>query len=218
MTKKRSGFTLIELLVSVTIFSGLVILAIGAFARSAISAEKTDALREKTSAARSIVDQIGNDFRYIYTDPSTQKEAIELFDGGTKAIMVIKYPDNSFAKREYYYNSGDSPASVTFGELRCSNFDTCNDPNNTPTSYSNILSEKYRILPPTPEKPLFDAAYTQAKTSTTDAIKGYLSIDLSIVPASSSVEMIDGTDHGCSTEPGDCYQLQTTFTSGSYKI
>lgn len=62
---KRPGYTLMELLVAVTIFSGLVILSLGTFARTISSSIRVANEREQTEATRSIFDQIVNDTNYL---------------------------------------------------------------------------------------------------------------------------------------------------------
>lgn len=68
----KNGFTLLELLIAVAIFSGLAVLALGIFARSASSSLKTNESRARTEIARTVVDQISSDLRYAYLDEEIQ--------------------------------------------------------------------------------------------------------------------------------------------------
>src|SRR5579864_6205111 len=62
--KKKPGYTLVELLVSVLIFSGIIVLAIAAFARSVNSGTRSNTVRAQVEAARSTIDQLTNDMHY----------------------------------------------------------------------------------------------------------------------------------------------------------
>jgi prepilin-type N-terminal cleavage/methylation domain-containing protein len=77
----KPGFTLLEMLISVAIFSGLVILILAVFVRTASSQARVSVLREKSEAARSAIGRITNDFQYLYLEKS-----ITLGDGDNNEI------------------------------------------------------------------------------------------------------------------------------------
>ncbi|HUD21136.1 MAG TPA: type II secretion system protein [Candidatus Saccharimonadales bacterium] len=192
----KKGFTLIELLVAVTIFSGLIILAIGAFARSAISAEKTDALRSKTEAARAVMDQVSNDFRYVYANNYT-------IDSSANSLsLTIKFPDATYSKKIYRYAND----TIQVAEQRCNT-----DPVNCqlPSNFTALLGSAYDVVSPTVARPIFSGANSTATT------QGYLSLDLTIKAKDSGATITD-VDH-CSVDPGVCYQLKTTLTTENYQ-
>jgi len=68
--RAKAGYTLIEMLVSVSIFSGLLIIVLGAIASSSSSSARVGLLRTKNQAARSLIDQISTDFRFIRNNDS----------------------------------------------------------------------------------------------------------------------------------------------------
>ena len=192
----HKGFTLIEMLVAVTIFSGLIILAIGTFARSAISAEKTDALRSKTEAARSVIDQISNDFRYVNGNDF-------VINSNTNQLsLTIKFPDGTYSKKIYRYVN----STIQVAEQRCGN-----DPVScqSPSTFVTLLDPSYVVVNPTTLRQIFSGANSTANT------QGYLTLDLTIKTTGSGPAVTD-IDH-CSTDPGVCYQLKTTLTTQNYQ-
>lgn len=200
----KKGFTLIELLVAVTIFSGLVILAIGAFARSAISSERTDALRDKTQAARSVIDQIGNDFRYVYIDNNKQ-EHFSYSDTTKELKLTLRYPDDSLVLKTYQYDF--SAGTIKVGETRCPNKLSLLGCENYPTASQVMLDPGYLVVSPTPED-VFKVVPSSA------TVKGYLVIAITIKPVDAT--QVTELSH-CDANPGICYTLQTTYVIGNYQ-
>jgi prepilin-type N-terminal cleavage/methylation domain-containing protein len=115
------GFTFIEMLVAVTIFSGLLILALATFSRSIASSNKVSVLRQKSETARSVIDQITTDFNFVYKD----KQVTDKTNGNFQftgyyfwplthpipvsgIVMVLKYPgevdsngQSKYTRKEY---------------------------------------------------------------------------------------------------------------------
>lgn len=149
------GFTLIELLVAVSIFSGVVVLTLGAFARSADSSVRSGLVREKTEAARSVVDRIGSDVEYIFPDREFNSTAETCAALGQRQFgysfsdsclfLVLKYPgtSNSQLVTHRYRQSGNE---ILFQEesgcsISQSSYEiTCD---NTASTESNLLGQKY---------------------------------------------------------------------------
>jgi prepilin-type N-terminal cleavage/methylation domain-containing protein len=226
MMKKRvrPGFTLIELLIAIVIFSGVMILSIATFARSATSSYKVSAVREKTEAARRLVDQISNDFQYIYApqtgglysnDDCTTPPAHANIKGycllGTSdgIDMLLRYPgDTDLTRKRYKIDSTGSRSTLVVSEMRGCNI---NNPitggaGSCPTGQlqnsqntRDALDSKF-ALDYTASSPVFSGA------SVLGSERGYLKIDLTVKPLGSTT---------CTNLSGDsCYRLKTTVTAG----
>lgn len=238
MRIKRSGFTLIELLVAITIFSGVMILSLGAFARSASSAFKVSATREKTEAARRIVDQISNDFQYIYIPQSDSNNQIIgqfsddcaakikgfCFTTGeganpSSAELLLQYPgDTKFVKKVYKFMARSTSQSIFVAEQRDCEFDYSGAITNTPKALTNcltagtlkdMLDDKKYAIDAVSLISVFDGLTVLAGAARIPPQKGYLKINLKIKP-------VNNTPDFCTSNPsGDsCYQLKTTLTPG----
>jgi prepilin-type N-terminal cleavage/methylation domain-containing protein len=154
---KRKAFTLIELLVAVSIFSGVVVLTLGAFARSADSSIRSSLIREKTEAARTVVDRIGSDMEYIFPDREFNSTSDTCASLGQRQFgysfsdsclfLVLKYPGASESNELVTHRYRQSGNEVYFQEeSRCSISGspayaiTCL---NEATTESNLLGQKY---------------------------------------------------------------------------
>ena len=112
LTRRKEGFTLLELLVAVTIFSGLMIVVLGSFSRSAFSLAGVNSLRQRSQAARGVVDTIGNDWQFLYLQNSDRSQSVNFIDNdagfqniqyrgfslstdNNRLLLLLKYPDQS---------------------------------------------------------------------------------------------------------------------------
>lgn len=125
----KRGFTLLELLIAVAIFSGLAILTLGIFARSASTSLKTNDSRQRTQFARQIIDLISKDLRLVYrggqlqdvysqstTSCDSRNPTVEGYDFTDRCIvMVLRYPNdpqNQFVWKMYMQNEENGAVSV----------------------------------------------------------------------------------------------------------
>jgi len=151
---KSKAFTLIELLVAVSIFSGVVVLTLGAFARSSDSTIRSNIVREKTEAARSVVDRIGSDFEYIYGDteffPNANDNCTEADDNQfgyifteTCLFLVLRYPytqTNELVAHRYRTFEDKVLLAEWSGCQIVSQVLTCSS---NPNTESSLLGDKY---------------------------------------------------------------------------
>lgn len=205
MMTRQPGYTLLELLISIAIFAGVMVLALGAFARSANSSAKSNLVREKSEAARSLIDQISNDFRYVDKNSKPQGCAASFCInpsanglGQNSVRMSIKYPGQLNIMKTYFVSAG-SDAVVRVQEYRdctpnASAVLSCPNPANTTT----ILDSKYYLG----NDNLLEVFEGIAETPTDS---GYLSINIVLKPKAAL---------NCDT-PGTCYELKTTLVPGA---
>lgn len=209
------AFTLIEILVSIAIFSGLIILSIGVFARSANSANKANDVREQTQVTRSIIDQIASDLRYV--DLKTNPP----FCGNTLILgfcslnnkelrLLIKYPGDSLYTAKLYTVNANAAGRVRVSEKReCEVTDSDENSNNDCPktladfgSPNNINTGRYLIDDATTA---FNVTAKQSDLTTSG------SVSISITTKSS--DKIDCTN----LKSGErCYNLKTTIVPGVY--
>lgn len=217
----KPGYTLLELLIAITIFSALIIVSVGIFARTVTSSAKSNVSRQKTEAARSVIDQISNDFRYVLNTqtpfdcnkfpPTTGTWRGFCVDSiGDALYMLIKYPgDSTYTAKAYTVNATSTDAQISVLQQRgCTDATTCSISTSTPSS---LLGSAYS----------FDASQIFSGTAdildTTNSVnptaiitKGSLSISLAIKPA--------GLGKLCSElDAGTCYQLSTTLVPGGFQ-
>lgn len=221
---KRKGFTLIELLVSVSIFSGVVILALGAFAHSADSSIKSTAVRERTEAARTIVDRIGADIQYIYVGDSNDDgvfmaenrecgrdgpnppDALGFHYGDKCLAMLLQYPGmtkNELVLRVYKDFVGTAGPSIGLVEYpECSIADrvlTCDGTGRQP---SNLISDKFVVV-----NSSFFSGITPI-TAKADKTTPILRVEVTVKPVNS------GTCPNPGERPNPCYTIKTSFVPG----
>jgi|GEM_PF-3728955 len=211
----KKGFTLLELLISITIFAGIMVIALGAFARSATTAAKSNDSRSKTEAARSFIDQISNDFRFIDTTVTLPFDSDHcstkptppvgatwkgfcldpLADGSNSVFLLLKYPGDSTYTGKLYYastNSGDHDLWVA-EKRNCSVATECFPVTADATS---VLGSLYTASNAT----VFTGQADTASSS------GYLGVRL----------VLRSHDASSCTNEGSCYELATTLTSGGF--
>lgn len=225
--KKNKGFTLIELLVSVAIFSGVIILALGAFARSADSSIKSSAIRDRTEAARTIVDRIGNDIQYIYTGSNNDKEFYaspkECGDSSSPLALGLYFRDTPQSKTDclalllQYPGKSDSELvlrvykdfdSTSVGLVEFSGCSIAPDPDKTLScegdtgqQQSNLISDRFVVV----DQSIFSGINPlTARDSQTTPI---LRIEVTVKPVNSGV---------CSdSPPSPCYTIKSSFVPGA---
>jgi len=209
------GFTLIELLVAVSIFSGVVVLTLGAFARSADSSVRSGAVREKTEAARSVVDRIGSDAEYIFSDREFNSTAETCAALGQRQhgysfsdsclFLVLKYPGTDERDELVTHRYRQSGNEILFQEESgCSISQTtyeisCDE---TASSESNLLGQKY----------IFDADTTfigglLSSTAQTNNEQPRIDVTVAIKP-NDTVNQNSSCVSGNNTE---CYTIRTSF-------
>lgn len=223
MTRLR-GFTLLELLIAVAIFSGLAVLALGIFARSASSSLKTAESRARTEVTRSIVDRITSDLRltdstqtltnvHEQVSPACKSGAISIEVKGYDfqencLVMVLNFPSDPEGEYVWkmYERTADSGAIIARekrgctavsrgGQLRLS----C--PQNSGGSSELIGAESDQF---TSE----DLSFTglnplQAETERTVTIP-FLQMSLTIKPK--------GLAQTCIESSSQCYTVSTTIS------
>lgn len=211
---KRAGFTLLELLVAITIFSGMIILAFGAFARTANSAAQSNTVRERTEAARSLIDQISTDFRYVVETetPAGCLAPPQVPVGGvwkgfclnpvSQALnsvhLLIQYPnETTFVGKTYFVTTVGSNFTVQVAEQR--DCVSANDCAATIVGAKTSLTTTYVL----DDQNVFSG---QAQTPLGD---GFLRLSLTIKPA--------GTAAKCNQiSTGSCYKITTTLVPGGF--
>lgn len=209
------AFTLIEILVSIAIFSGLMVVSIAIFARSATSSTQANAVREQTQVARSVIDQIANDMRYVDRTKSLVDLDCEVIPVGSawtgfcpvislpdSLRLVIKYPGQSLHTiKTYYLTSSDTPDTYQLLVTEKRDCDLTVPASCLPTQAGqSVLTSGYSLEYPVSES-LFDA---QPKRGSSSAFA-----KLSVTVKPSSVEK-------CADDAGSCYQLTTTLVPGGY--
>lgn len=232
MAKRAAGFTLVELLVSVAIFSGIVILALGAFARSADSSLRSSAVRERTEAARTIIDRISGDARYVYTaEPFTaganecannaQTAMGAFFTDDCLAMVLLSpgaNPDGGLVFKRYLRQiRSANQESVFLEEARDCDIVGGTDVNPGALSCpdrtfitSEIISDKFAIVDgadpvyQTPNRPLFSGLSPQEALA--NNVTPVLELHVVVRPTLFSQE--------CSESPGSCYAIRTSFVPG----
>lgn len=208
--KSRPGFTLLELLISIAIFSGLMILALGAFARSANSAATSNLTREKSEAARAVIDQISNDFRYVTNDaapygcPADTRgfclNPTAFASSGIPASvsMLLDYPGqgDNYVMKTYFVSSVNHTVMVIENRgCVLTNLGACEQ---LASNGRTLLSDNYLLQEPV----AFDG-----KSRVAGAVEtGYLQVNLLIRPKNTP---------NCDTL-GPCYKLQTTLVPGGF--
>lgn len=220
----KPGFTLLEMLVSVAIFSGLVILILAIFVRTASSQARVNVLREKSEVARSAMAQVTGDFQYLYLEKTITlvdlDDSNQLLKGfhlinkaGFDGVgMVLRYPnktDSQLVYKRYQTENtgrGSRSRSLTvreFRDCRLAPADTldlqqCGD-------YSNSIG--YRTVLPTgfllDDQPVFTGLEPENKSLLT----GFLRVAYNIKPA-------DLANTLCQNANGSCYKVETILTAG----
>lgn len=224
----RPGFTLLEMLISVAIFSGLVILILSIFVRTASSQARVNVLREKSEVARSAMSRIKNDFQYLFMDkavtlgdPGDNGRIVKgyYFDnsaGGNDLVMLLKYPNKTVNqlvyKRYSTENTGGASRSrsLSVREVRDCRLDQsdgklyvsrCGDFANS-TSSQSVLPEGYLL----DDRSVFSGLEPDANPLRT----GFLKLALNIKPAEYEAAYCSAS----SVPDGACYKVETILTAG----
>jgi len=230
----KPGYTLLEMLIAITIFSALLIIILATFSRSAGSSAQVNVIREKSSVARSVMDQIANEFRFAKRGETITGER---FSGGQSAgdfvgfainsqlgqeglLLVLQFPGEEVLVRKEYIverpvgvsvGNNDSSARLLVKEQRgcrlqgVSGGKTLFCPGSSPTPTS-LLSEKFllNVL----DNPSWSTSFTGLAINNPHSLTGYLSINLVIKPSEYKSEP-------CSRLPqGTCFRVSTTLNAG----
>jgi type II secretory pathway pseudopilin PulG len=225
MQKKRKSFTLLELLVAVAIFSGLAILTLGIFARSAASSLKSGETRRRTEVARSVIDRITNDLRYVYlneqiTNEQGQGNCVQAggefvgYDFSDSCLkIVLKYPRST----DYVYKvfNIEPTGDITLKEHRGCTVRTQGNSRVLSCAESSpavsILSNGYKVETGLIGIPFFSGSNPKdasAPTPPTVPHSPFIRLSFTFKP-------IDITAICTSAEVrAKCYSVSTTITTG----
>lgn len=221
---KVKGFTLIELLVAVAIFSGLMLVVLGSLSRSSLTLASVNGLRERSQAARQIVDQISNDWQYVYNRDlkikfPAKSDILDIENGyytdtnKGKLIMVLKYPRQDELTVKYYHLRPVSTIPHS-GEFRkgCKNADTLDISAGCDTviytGLHPLLSARFGL---DDDRANGYGSYFQATRPVDNKTTGMLKVELTVRPAVYEASV------SCSSLPkGTCYKLSTTLTQGMW--
>lgn len=224
----KPGYTLLELLIAITIFSALIIMSVGIFARTVTSAAKSNVSRQKTEAARSIIDQISSDFRYVVdsqvpTDCAAQQSQLQpvgqkswygyCVDSVNDVLyMLIKYPgDATYTAKAYSVDVDGLIANgnqlIKVAEKRDCPDITCTTAGVLPTTMLNnaYYLDAGQVFSAIPNS----LDYTNPVNPTAVLQKGSLAVNLSIKPIDLNKPCSDS-----SVAAGTCYQLSATLVPG----
>lgn len=213
---RKAGFSLLEMLIAVTIFSGLIILVVATFARSAGSSARVTVLREKTAAAQQVVDQLTTDFRFIYTAKSFKDHSnanpvsrgYYFADNRDRLVLLLKFPgstEEDLVRKEYWVNGSGASADLQVHEERScrlvgtQNNLTCQQINQ---GYQSVLADGFVLdyQPPSFQGQLID--------SSPNSLTGYLTLRFTLKP-------VDSQAQSCQSLPtGTCYSIETTISAG----
>jgi len=229
----KAGFTLLEMLISVAIFSGLVILILSVFVRTASSQARVNVLREKSEVARSAMNRVTNDFQYLYLDHTVTirdgdtAEQNKRFKGffspslGHQVSLLLRYPnktgDNQLVYKRYRAeNTGGGSKSQSFSvrEYRdCTLLDSGTDKEmylercaTDSGDYHSVLPEGFLL-----DDRVSEQVFTVLEPDFNPVRTGYLKVALNIKPA----EFINS--FCASTTKGTCYKVETILTAGGIR-
>lgn len=225
--KKRGGYTLLELLISILIFSGIIILALAAFARSAASSTKSNAVRDQVQAARLVIDKFTTDLHYIdTTDPATSYFStcgaagkasytglrLSPTVGCDETELLIKYPGATGAGdlvwRLYVAQTVNNRPSIYLYEQRgCSVAGSAVTCGGTMSGPSDLLSSNYSVDGVGGVNPTFSGVDVNAANLA--KVSPYVKVNFTIKPASAVAQTC------AQLSPGDCYTLSTTVIPGN---
>lgn len=240
--RTQPAYTLLELLIAVSIFSALIILCVGIFARTVSSSVKANVSRQKTEAARSVVDQISNDFRYVasaQTPPDCARATNPIppnpsngtwrgfcVDNINDALyMLLKYPGDVTYTAKSYTVPSVSSTSVTLSLAQTRGCSLPNDPyapndarfvpcTTSPSNQPNVLSSAYE---------LDYLAGSNVFTGVADVLDSSnpLNPNSSLTKGSLHISINlkpAGLNTVCSAlDAGTCYQLSTTLVPGGFE-
>lgn len=225
----KPGFTLLEMLVSVAIFSGLVILILAVFVRTASSQARVNVLREKSEAARSMMSRITADLQYTYKDHQVRilNRTDNILMTGFQVeenylALLLRYPNKSdsdlvFKKYRVEPGRGASRSAILeveefrgcepelqgSGEYRIQTEVDCRDAHNS-NGFRSVMPEGF-LLDNHPSRPVF-AGYSPDSGN----ITGYVKIALNIKPS----EYDESYCSQGSVPKGTCYKVETALSAG----
>lgn len=215
-TADRPAYTLIEMLISVTIFSGLLIIVLGTVASSSGSSAKVSLLRDKSQAARSLIDQISNDLRYSdLTANLNNNDRGFLIDSSSRTYLTMalllpgKDKDIGLIRKEYRIEQYNNHLTLTLKEGRgCKRagfleFNACDQKSDK----TDLLSNAYSLGQEVGFSSELGGLNVLAAGQQTPPISPFVSITFTLKPA--------GMTTGCSLDSGTCYKVSTTVNMAS---
>ncbi|MEK7202527.1 MAG: type II secretion system protein [Patescibacteria group bacterium] len=211
------GYTLIEMLISVTIFSGLLIIVLGTVASSSSSSAKVSLLRDKSQAARSLIDQISNDLRYVdLTANLNNEDQGFLIDRSARTSLTMalllpgKDKDTGLIRKEYKIEQQfNNRLTLTLKEGRgCKRagylaFSACDQE----SEKTDLLSSAYTLGQETGFSSELSGLNVLEAEQQTPPISPFVSMTFSLKPV--------GLTTSCSLDPGTCYKVSTTVNMAS---
>ncbi|MDO8649834.1 MAG: prepilin-type N-terminal cleavage/methylation domain-containing protein [Candidatus Berkelbacteria bacterium] len=213
--KSQGGYTLIEMLISVTIFSGLLIIVLGVVATSSSSSAKVSVLREKSQAARGLIDQISNDLRYVdteaeFTDSNTRYKGYVV--ESTRLVIALSLPNADpewpFVRKEYTIETVSNRLTIRLLEERkckITNFEwDCNPAFRSPVT--DLLDSAYTLNQEAGFPSEFGGINVVDAEQLNPKISPFVSITFTVKPSDYTAS--------CSAEPGTCYKVSTSINSG----
>ena len=236
LTPRKDGFTLLELLVAVTIFSGLMIVVLGSFSRSAFSLAGVNSLRQRSQAARGVVDTIGNDWQFLYLQNSDRSQSVNFIDNdagfqniqyrgfslstdNNRLLLLLKYPDQStteLVRRVYELKEIGARSSVSVTEgRRCqinnqSQLIECQDLGPSSDLFPDDLAIDL-VSDPT-ARSQFTGLLVNDASGLNPSQTGYLQVRLTVEPTELATLQPQPTCQ--EAPPGSCYTVSTTLNAG----
>ncbi|MDP3993147.1 MAG: type II secretion system protein [bacterium] len=210
------GYTLIEMLISVTIFSGLLIIVLGTVASSSSSSAKVSLLRDKSQAARSLIDQISSDLRYVDLTANVNDSGDRGFlidsTARTSLSMVLLLPgedkDTGLIWKHYKIEVYNARRTLTLEEGRdCQRaafvvFNDCD----FKSDKTDLLSDSYTFAQETgysSELGGLNVLEAEQQILPKPPISPFVSMVFTLKPT--------GQTGSCESNPGICYKVSTTI-------
>ncbi len=217
-SKRVNGYTLIEMLISVTIFSGLLIIVLGVVATSSSSSAKVSVLREKSQAARALIDQISNDLRYVdakaeFIDNNTHYKGYVVESSRARLVIALGLPNADsqwpLVRKEYTIETVDSRLTIRLLEkrkCRITNFVwDCDSAFQSPVT--DLLTSAYTLNQEVGFSSEFSGINVIDAEQLNPKISPFVSMTLTVKPSDYTAS--------CSTESGTCYKVSTTINVGA---
>lgn len=218
-SRQNRAYTLIEMLISVTIFSGLLIIVLGTVATSSSSSAKVSILREKSQAARTLIDQISNDLRYVDTDiylidpDGNRNFGYSLNPNNNLLVLAIRLPnttENELVRKEYSIKQFNDRLTLTLIEWRgCKNDGLLCD-GASKSKETDLLSSAYALDQTTTFPSQIGGISPRDINKLGQPISPYVSMVFSLKP----VEFINLPCTDRSLDADACYKVSTSLNMG----
>lgn len=217
---KRPAYTLIEMLIAVSIFSGLLIIVLGSIASTSSSSAKVSLLRDKNQAARNLIDQISNDFRYVDTT-IVLKDGNNFYNGysvvADRLVMAIHLPntnsDTELIRKEYNIHQFNNRLTLTLIEGRNCSSNSFLQNCAQQSVETDLLSSAYILNLEANNFPSeFGGITVEAANNLIPPVAAFITISLSIKPAEDASQLCSDISL---KDPGTCYKVSTTLNAGA---